>query len=155
MAEKLLTKNLHVLFVDDDSDEAYLFNEAIEQLGFPVEISKAQDGNDLMRVLSSGKEPLPDLLFLDLNMPHKDGVETLKEIRANDTFNELPVIIFSTSDNKSHTEACYQYGANLYIVKPETFDQILEMVKQIFAIDWSNTLGSPLKDQFVLNFSKF
>src|SRR5690349_9267611 len=116
------TSPLHVLFADDDSDEAYLFNEAIEQLGLSVIISKAQDGKDLMNILLSSTDPLPDVLFLDLNMPYKDGVETLKEIRANDKFKSLPVVIFSTSGNKVHTEACFEFGADLYIVKPETFD---------------------------------
>ncbi len=153
MMEKPENKTIHVLFVDDDTDEAYLFNEAIEQLGLPVTISKAQDGNDLMKILSSEKEPLPDLVFLDLNMPHKDGVETLKEIRANNRYSDLPVLIFSTSDIKTHTDACYQYGANRYIVKPETFDQILAMVKQIFSVEWKEQQQAREKDNFVLNFS--
>ncbi len=144
---------MHVLFVDDDSDEAYLFNEAIEQLGLPVTISKAKDGNDLMRILLSDDLPFPDMVFLDLNMPHKDGVETLKDIRANQKFINLPVIIFSTSGKKSHTDACYQFGANLYIVKPETFDQIIDMVKRLFAIDWKNNVTPP-QEQFVWNFSE-
>ncbi len=140
---------VHVLFADDDSDEAYLFNEAIEHLGLSVQISKAKDGNNLIEMLSINDQ-LPDLLFLDLNMPYKDGIETLKELRADHRYDNLPIVIFSTSGNQAHAETCYTFGANLYIVKPETFDQIVQMVKKIFSTNWKLVNPQPERSSFVV-----
>lgn len=140
-------KPLHVLFVDDDSDESYLFNEALEQSGIAFQLSKARDGNDLLAFLHNN--PLPDIVLIDLNMPHKDGLEALADIRSNPSFNNLPLIIYSTTSTPLFIELCYEKGANLFVVKPNRFDGMVNVVKKIFSIDWQNA-ERPARDQFVL-----
>ncbi len=139
-------QNLHLLFVDDDSDESYLFNEALEQAGLDITLSRAKDGNDLIAFLSSN--PLPDMVLIDLNMPHKDGIEALTEIRNIPDFQHLPLVIYSTSKNNSFVDQCYQKGANMFIVKPNNFDGMVEVVRKVCSINWPDH-GIPSRDEFL------
>ena len=148
----IIRPKLHVLFVDDDSDESYLFNEALEHAGLNIQLSRAADGNDLLSFLH--KEAAPDLVFMDINMPYKDGVEALTEIRKDPNFNDIPVVIYSTSNNKSRISACYANGANLFVIKPEDFDEMVQMVKKVCLIDWKN-YTKPSLEQFVLEENKY
>lgn len=138
---------LTLLFVDDDSDESYLFNEALEHSGLHVHLEGARDGNALLHYLNT--RPLPDIVLVDLNMPHKDGMEALIEIRSNPAFDHLPLVIYSTSNNKHFIEQCYQNGASLFAIKPNDFDGMVEVAKSIVSYDWKLGTRVP-KDQFVV-----
>jgi CheY-like chemotaxis protein len=144
------TEVLNVLFVDDDADEFYLFNEAIEQSEQQVNMTRAKDGNDLMKILSTGN--YPDIIFMDLNMPYKDGLETLVELKSSSAFQNIPVIIFSTTSNSTQINTCYEQGANMYVVKPESFDQITNMVTKVFALDWKTKASPTSFSNFVLKY---
>jgi CheY-like chemotaxis protein len=134
----------HVLFVDDDSDESYLFNEALEQSGLSVKLSRANDGNGLLCFLKNN--PLPDLVIIDINMPHKDGLEALSEIRSNPEFAKLPLVIYSTTKKPSAVEASFEKGADLFVVKPNNFDGMLEIVKKLCGINWKNYNRQKIND---------
>lgn len=144
------TEVLKVLFVDDDADEFYLFNEAIEQSEQQVKMTRAKDGNDLMKILTTGDPP--DVIFMDLNMPYKDGLETLIELKSSSLLKHIPVIIFSTSSSPFQINMCFEQGANLYVVKPETFDQITKMVNKVFSVDWKTNVSPPSHKNFVLRY---
>jgi CheY-like chemotaxis protein len=139
--------SLHLLFVDDDSDESYLFNEALEHSGLNIELSRAKDGNALLEYLQN--EPLPDMVFIDLNMPYKDGLEALTEIRRNPKFDKLPLVIYSTTRNNSHIDSSYLNGASLFVVKPNTFDGMVQIVKKVCTIDWAN-FSTPKREEFLI-----
>jgi CheY-like chemotaxis protein len=138
---------IHILFADDDSDETYLFNEAFEHSGIEVRLSYVNNGNSLLSFLKTN--PLPDIVVIDINMPHKDGLEALDEIRSYPEFVSLPLIIYSTSSNSKIVEASYQKGANLFVVKPDNFDGMVQVVKKIAAVNWKNKV-KPNRDQFVI-----
>lgn len=140
-------KALHILFVDDDSDESYLFNEALEHIGLTVNLSRAIDGNDLLKFLKHNTPP--DLIFMDLNMPYKDGLEALAEIRSNEAFANLPIVIYSTTRNAVFMDACYEKGANLFVIKPNNFDGMVEVVNKVCLIDWK-VLHEYSREEFVL-----
>ena len=142
------TQGAHILFSDDDTDDALLFTQAADLLSSPVLLSFAEDGEQLMRYLS--KELLPDMIFLDLNMPVKNGIECLKSIRTDQRFDALPIIIYTTSDNPSDINACYSLGASLYIVKPNSFDSIIKTLKKVLAIDWKTQPTPTPRENFVL-----
>lgn len=139
---------LHILLADDDTDEMYLFNEALEHAQLDIRLSKAHDGNQLLQFLSN--RPLPDIVFMDINMPYKDGVEALTEIRSRPEFDELPLVIYSTTKSWSSIDACYAKGANLFIIKPNNFDGMVKVLKQVCTIDWKNR-HSTAKDNFVIS----
>jgi CheY-like chemotaxis protein len=138
---------IHLLFVDDDSDESYLFNEALQHAGLQIKLTRAKDGNDLLAFLRSNASP--DMVLIDLNMPHKDGLEALAEIRSIPQFDDLPLIIYSTASNPVFIDQCYEKGANLYITKPNDFDGMVDVVKTIFSINW-NEFGRPTRENFVV-----
>lgn len=142
------TVPLRVLFVDDDTDESYLFNEALEHAGLDIELSRAKNGNDLLTFLNN--EPLlPDLVFIDLNMPYKDGLEALTEIRKQHKFKELPLIIYSTIKNDNQIDSSYEHGANLFVVKPNDFEGMVKVVKKVCTIDWKN-FPTPKREEFLI-----
>jgi CheY-like chemotaxis protein len=140
-------KSTHILFSDDDTDDALLFTQAADLLTSPVLLSFAEDGEQLMRYLS--KERLPDMIFLDLNMPVKNGIECLREIRADKKLDWLPVIIYTTSDNPKDVEACFDLKANLYVVKPTSFESIIKTLKKILLIEFKNQ-DAPSRENFLL-----
>ncbi|MEP7171012.1 MAG: response regulator [Bacteroidota bacterium] len=91
-------KKISILLADDDADDRDLFKEAIEETKLNVNLDFAEDGKCLIDLLCNEKR-LPDLIFLDLNMPYKTGMECLAEIRNNSTFKDIPVVIYSTSSS--------------------------------------------------------
>ncbi len=88
---------LDLLLADDDKDDCNFFKEALEELPVIAKLTVVNDGVQLMQFLSAKEETLPDALFLDLNMPLKNGFDCLKEIKLNEKLKQLPVVIFSTS----------------------------------------------------------
>lgn len=138
---------LNVLLVDDDSEESYLFNEALEHAHLDIHLSRANDGNDLMAYLLN--KPTPDMVFMDINMPYKDGLEALTEIRSIPKFKDLPLIIYSTTKNEDSINACYKKGANLFVIKPNDFDEMVQVVKKICTFDWKN-YTKPSREDFVI-----
>jgi CheY-like chemotaxis protein len=139
----------HILFSDDDTDDALLFTQAADLLTSPVFLSFAEDGEQLMKSLK--KDMLPDMIFLDLNMPVKNGFECLQAIRSDKRFDKLPVIIYTTSKSPDDIEKCYQLKANLYVVKPSSFESILKTLKKVLAIDWNLQPTAPPREKFVLS----
>ena len=137
----------HILFSDDDTDDALLFTQAADLLTSPVLLSFAEDGEQLMRYLS--RETLPDMIFLDLNMPVKNGLECLSEIRGDKKLDWLPVIVYTTSDNPRDIDTCFRLGANLYVVKPTSFESIIKTLRKILTLDFKQ-LPSPSRENFVL-----
>ena len=145
------SKVLKVLFVDDDTDESYLFNEALEQSGLPILLSRAHNGNQLLEQLTH--KQIPDIILIDINMPHKDGIEALSEIRSNKNFNNIFIIIYSITADKTLIKKAYDTGANLYLIKPDDFEGMLTVVKKVFTIDCEN-LTRPIREQFVVDLNK-
>lgn len=138
---------LTVLLVDDDSEESYLFNEALEHANLNIHLSRAHDGNDLISYLVN--KPTPDLVFMDINMPYKDGLEALTEIRSNPKFKNLPLIIYSTTKNEDSINACYEKGADMFVIKPNDFDELMQVVKKVCTYDWKN-YKKPSRRNFVI-----
>ncbi|TLU98784.1 response regulator [Dyadobacter luticola] len=122
-------KPFRILLADDDDDDTFLFQEALQQLPSPMELLIADNGMELMNILEDG-DVKPDVIFLDMNMPVKNGLECLTEIRSTPGFEETPIIILSTSIAQYLWESAYKGGANLYIQKPTSFDGLVEILKK-------------------------
>ncbi len=138
---------IHILFADDDSDEFYLFNEALEHSGLNFILSRAIDGNDLIFVLKN--KPVPDMVVIDINMPYKDGLEALTEIRSIEKLLNLPLIMYSTTQNAATIELSYQKGATFFVVKPHNFDGMVKVVKRIFVTQWEKGKKTS-REQFLI-----
>jgi len=137
----------HVMLAEDDEDDYLVFSLAISEVPLKILLTRAEDGEKLMRLLN---EKLPDILFLDLLMPCKDGHECLREIRADKRFDSLPIIIYSSLEDLRNIELTYRQGANLYAIKPTNLNDLTSVLERILRVDWKKMLYFPTLPQFVL-----
>jgi len=121
-------KPIHIFLADDDDDDTFLFREALDQIPVKVELDVAENGMELMHVLNSNAA-MPDVIFLDMNMPVKNGLECLYEIRNSENLKQIPVVILSTSIAQYLLESAHKAGANLYIQKPTSFSELVAVLK--------------------------
>ena len=136
-----------IVIAEDDADDQFLFQTAFEENGLTFQIEFVHNGVELISYLDSCKvsgdhNDLPSLIILDLNMPKKDGREVLKEIKDHPVYKIIPVIIFTTTKNEMEVRRCYELGANSYIVKPVSFDGLLNIIREIKNF-WFNTVVLP------------
>lgn len=105
----------HVILADDDKDHGTLFERILKGVDPSKTLTVVTDGDALLRLLTQVK---PEILFLDLNMPHKSGIECLREIRCTEALNDLKVVVYSSSSRMSDIRSSYVHKADLYMVKP-------------------------------------
>ena len=142
-------KELHIIFADDNRSEHYLFTYALSISNYPMHIDTVEESNKLMTWLYDMFRPLPDILFLDLNMPMRSGKDCLREIRSTPRLSGLPVVIYSTSDAEKDIDDVYDLGANLYIKKPTDLND-METILGKFVQRWlSNDIKSHNRNEFV------
>ena len=139
-----------ILLADDDPDDRDLFIEVINE--YNSDVDTVWNGVQLMKVLKNGSA-LPDLIFLDLNMPEKGGKECLQEIRRDDKLKNIPIIIYSTSSSKKDIDDTFTLGANLYITKPSSYSELRRTVKGIIDLDWGNYQPKSDRGNFVFGIS--
>jgi CheY-like chemotaxis protein len=144
-----LTNIQHIVLADDDDDDCDLFREALDELLVVPRLTIAKDGQQLMDVLLQGDRALPDVLFLDVNMPLKNGIECLQDIRDTERLKNLPVIIFSTSAQQWALERVYELRASIYVLKPNSFLKLKDVIRNVLAIDWNKNPQLP-RDEFLL-----
>jgi CheY-like chemotaxis protein len=147
-------QSLNILLADDDVEDREIFTSAIKELSSDVEVRTSVNGKELMEMLHNEDSPLPDILFLDLNMPFKNGQECLHEIRSTERLRKLPVIIYSTSASREYIDQTYNSGANYYLPKPDSFRDLKLIAEKIFSLDWSDH-SRPQKEKFVLSAKYF
>lgn len=133
-ASKLVT----ILMADDDPDDRLLVEDAFAEIRLDNPLDFVGDGVELMDYLHRrgaythlAETPLPGLILLDLNMPRKDGREALNEIKQHETLRKIPIVILTTSKADEDLLASYQLGANSFIVKPVTFDKLVEVIRVV------------------------
>ncbi|MGZ4033626.1 MAG: response regulator [Bacteroidia bacterium] len=142
---------LRILLADDDEDDRLFFKRAIEVAKIKTIVTIVNDGVELMKHLSDSKTILPDLLFLDLNMPIKSGIECLKEIRSDNKFKDLLIAIYSTSASDQDVEDTFINGANIYIKKPDDFNTLKNTLAKVIAINWQYQTSGLNKENFLLS----
>lgn len=126
---------VRVLLVDDDEDDQFIFSEGIKLCFVPSEVLLASSHDELFALLPTiGK---PDLIFLDINMPGYDGITCLETIRANKTYESIPVIMYSTSGRKESIDKCFDKGADFYIQKPSQIEDLVKVLNKVFAKSWT------------------
>jgi len=137
----------NILLADDDDDDRLLFTDVLREYSIDSHLTFAHNGEHLMTLLRSGK--LPDVLFLDLNMPLKNGIECLEEIRGDEKLKDLPVVIFSTSSHPGTINQMYEIGAHLYVRKPNDFNALRKVISEVLKKDWGHPTR-PQLENFVL-----
>ena len=131
-----------ILMADDDADDRFLVQAAFEDNKILNQILFFEDGEQLLEYFSlDDVTSIPNLILLDLNMPKRDGREVLRVLRNNIKWNEIPIIIFSTSNAPDDVITAYQLGANCYIVKPSSYEELRDLMSNIHNF-WLKTLTS-------------
>ncbi len=127
-----------IILAEDDEEDVDLFKIVLNDLSVEVNLQVATNGIELMKMLE-GTGPFPNLIFLDLNMPLKNGIICLEEIRTNKRWNNISVIILSTSSHQDQIKAGYEKGADFYMVKLSNY------------IDFKNVISSCLHKNWLSN----
>lgn len=125
-----------IFYVDDDRDDLEVFTSIVDDLNEGFTIHTITDGYKAMYALDN-PPPTPNILFLDLNMPGKNGFEVLQEIREDKGLKDLPIVILSTSDDEGTIARCYNMGASYYIAKATNYEELKKSIDHALRIDWS------------------
>lgn len=131
-------KSITILMADDDNDDCLLAQEVLEALQVVERLDIVKDGVALMNYLYRREEyktlkdcPLPGLILLDLHMPKKDGMESLREIKSDPVLRRIPIVVLSSSEEEEDIYASYDNGATSFIAKSVTFASLAEVVTEI------------------------
>lgn len=134
------------LLVEDSEPDVRLTQEALREASVPTRLSVVEDGVEAIAFLRrQGRHagaPRPDVILLDLNLPRKDGLQVLAEIKSDDSLKRIPVIVLTTSKNEKDVSRAYSLHANCYITKPVDFGRFTEIVKSIENF-WLTTVTLP------------
>ncbi|MFV8370249.1 response regulator [Flavobacterium sp. LB2R40] len=141
---------INICLADDDEDDRLFFTDAFGELKINTKVNTFNDGVELMNYLNNSESILPNVLFLDLNMPKKNGVECLLEIKKNEKLNDIAIAIYSTSSSEEHIEETFINGANIYIKKPNDFDTLKKILSDIVTINWQYHTSGLNKDNFLM-----
>ncbi|MCK9404241.1 MAG: response regulator [Chitinophagaceae bacterium] len=146
----MILKQMNVLLADDDIDDCLFFKAAVDEFPLPTQLTVVHDGEQLMRLLTNITNELPDILFLDLNMPRKNGFECLSAIKLSKELKRLPVIIFSTSFEQEVVNLLYKNGAQYFIRKPSEFTQFKKIIQHMLMLIAQENISQPTSEKFVL-----
>lgn len=139
----------NIILADDDTDDCELFQDAVKELSVQTKLSILKNGVALMTTLVETVPPSPDVIFLDLNMPLKNGYEALIEIRNTPKLKNIPIVIFSTTASEDAVNKTYEHGANYYIRKPSSFPLLVKVIETVLALEMWQTPQTP-KEKYLL-----
>jgi CheY-like chemotaxis protein len=142
---------IHILLADDDEDDRLFFKEAFEEIKIKTNVSIVNDGVELMNHLTQDGNPLPHILFLDLNMPRKTGIECLLEIKRLAHLKDIAIAIYSTSSSEKDIEETFVKGANVYIKKPSDFNTLKKILEQVITVNWQYQTSGLNRDNYLLS----
>jgi len=146
VAVTLKDNKIKIFLAEDDDDDRDFFNAALDSLQSEVELITVNNGEQVINFFKS-QSTLPDLVFLDINMPKADGIECLKYIKKMYPNNDLPVIMLSTASSDKVIELSYQHGASIYIEKPSQFKHLITFIDYCI----HELKNAPVDAEFVLN----
>lgn len=144
----MISQNINILLADDDQADCHLFKDALEELPVSAHLTIVHNGEKVIEELTKQGNKLPDVLFLDLNMPRKNGFATLGEIKRNNVLQKLPVIIFSTSSELEAVKRVFRDAAHYYICKPDDFSQLKKVIYEALTLITQRDNSLPLKENF-------
>ena len=149
-----MKNNISLIYlVDDDEDDRLFFSDAFAETDYSPEIVTYDSGLKMLERLEE-ETILPEIIFVDLNMPHISGLECLKRLKGNKKFENISVAIYSTSDADKDVGSSYKQGANLYIKKQSSFQDIVKTMNIVLTMNWKDHNSKRTEDNFVLEVTK-
>jgi len=150
MESKVQQVALRILLADDDIDDCAFFKGALDDFPLSTFFTAVHNGEQLMQLLTNETIELPQVIFLDLNMPRKNGFECLSAIKLNKKLDHLPVIMYSTSLEQEVVNLLYRNGARHFIRKPSEFSSFKKIIQQALMLISQENTPQPLREDFVL-----
>jgi CheY-like chemotaxis protein len=141
---------IQILLADDDNADCLLFKEALDELPLTAHLTIVHNGEEVIEELTKKGNRLPDVLFLDLNMPRKNGFASLGEIKRNTDLQHLPVIIFSTASERQTVKNVFRDAAHYYICKPVDFLQLKKVIYEALTLIMQKDASLPLEEEFII-----
>jgi chemotaxis family two-component system response regulator Rcp1 len=142
-------KQIDLLVVENNPADARLIMEAIKEVGFTPKVTQVADGDEALTLLRRegrySDSTLPDMIFLDLNLPKVSGLDVLAEIKTNPALECIPVVVVSGSTNPDDIRDVYKLKASCFIAKPTDLDLFLEFFHKCFGF-WGTAVTFPPKD---------
>jgi CheY-like chemotaxis protein len=145
-----ITRSLNIYLADDDQADCLLFEEALAELPVTANLTIVHDGEQLIDLLTQKGNILPDVLFLDLNMPRKNGFASLGQIKRDEKLLDLPVIVFSTANDQEKVKGVFRDAAHYYIRKPAKFSELKEVIYKALTLIAAGNLSLPKLESFML-----
>lgn len=140
-----------ILLADDDEDDRRFFTDAFEEIKIKTKVETVNDGVELMNYLNQPDIILPHILFLDLNMPRKGGIDCLLELKRIDRIKDIAVVIYSTSASEEDIEETFVLGANVYLKKPSDFSTLKKTLEEVITTNWHYHTSGLNRDNFILS----
>jgi DNA-binding response OmpR family regulator len=125
-----------IMLIDDDEDDVLFFMDALQEIDPSLRLMTASNGEEALRTLLAPNAPVPDYIFLDMNMPLVNGRECLIRIRQSDSLSSVPVIIYSTSSGRTEAAGLVSLGASYYLTKPFRFSEMVKSIRFILSGEW-------------------
>ena len=129
------TSTYNIFYTDDDIDDQIVFKEVVGDISSHYYVYTQNDGDELLNLLKS-PPPQAGLIFLDLNMPNKNGYEVLEELRKCNLAGQIPVIVISTSSDETAISTSRALGAAMYITKPSSYTEFKKIMRSVLDMDW-------------------
>jgi DNA-binding response OmpR family regulator len=140
----------NILLADDNQSEHIFFVHSLRFINESINLQSVSGGPSLMQYLNDVCNQIPDILFLDINMPIKDGKECLADLRADKRFDHMSIVMYSTSDDQSDTDETYGLGADRYVRKPVEIDDLISMLRTIISAYEQGAIKPSCREQYVL-----
>ena len=135
-----------VVLADDTLEHCFFFRKALKEIAPDIQYTEVYDGEKLISLLEGY---LPDLLFMELSMPCKNGMQCIREIRENRSYDLMPIIVFSINSKPNAIQNAYSLGADLYIIKPGEYSALASCLEKVLSMDWENKKN--VTKQFLAN----
>jgi len=144
-------EKLHIILAEDDRDDQLFFKTAFKGLKLDYSLTICNDGDELINYLNLAKD-VPHILFLDLQMPRKNGMQCLKEIRSNSRYRDMTVAIYTSFASAENHEETFILGANVFIKKPRELSELNKILLEVIYINWQYICDGLNKENFMINY---
>jgi len=145
-----ISRKLNIFLAEDDKEDCDLFKEALAELPVASQLTTFHNGEQLMKWLNKKQNKLPDVLFLDLNMPQKNGFASLAAIKRNDKLDRLPVVILSSAPEEYKVQQVFSDAAHYYVRKPTEFPELKNVIYKALTLIAQENNPLPGKENFIL-----
>lgn len=145
-----IQSKIKILLAEDDYADRLIFEDVLEELPVNTDLKIVGNGDELLNWLHASEEKLPDILFLDLQMPRKNGLAALAKIKRNPRFENLPVFIITSLKNKDIIKRAFMDAAHHYLYKPGRFEEFKSLVYKSLKLVSDNKLSMPGRENFIL-----